>query len=351
MIFGNNNCVAKKGGIYIKIYKKFLFIVLIIISVFLISINVNATSNKKYVILGGESIGLQINTKVTITGKFEVKTNDGLKSPWKNSDIEVDDIVKRVNGQSVESINDIQNIISTLKDNEKIELVLLRNNKEIKTSINVFKNSSDKMSLGLYVKDKMLGVGTLTYIDKENKTFASLGHSISSKEEYNFTKISGKIVSSKIDGIRKAIPGTPGEKRAVLDSSEKGSITINNNYGVFGNVTDVDLLNEELIEVGNISGIKKGKASIVTVINNTEKKYYDIEIIELKNQVVPDVKGIKFKVVDEELLKVTGGIIQGMSGSPIVQNGKIIGAVSHVVVDSPEYGYGVYLEWMIKSTQ
>lgn len=280
-----------------------------------------------------------------------MKTNDGLKSPWKNSDIEVDDIVKSVNGQSIESINDIQNIISTLKDNEKVELVLLRNSKEIKTSINVFKNSSDKMSLGLYVKDKMLGVGTLTYIDKESKTFASLGHSISSKEEYDFSKISGKIVSSKIDGIRKAIPGTPGEKRAVLDSSEKGSITINNNYGVFGNITDDDLLNEELIEVGNISGIKKGKASIVTVINNTEKKYYDIEIIELKNQVVPDVKGIKFKVVDEELLKVTGGIIQGMSGSPIVQNGKIIGAVSHVVVDSPEYGYGVYLEWMIKSTQ
>lgn len=351
MFLGNNNCVAKKGGIYIKKYKKFLFTVLIIISVFLISINVNATSNKKYVILGGESIGLQINTKVTITGKFEVKTNDGLKSPWKNSDIEVNDIICKVNGKNVSSISDIQNIISTVSDKEKVELMLLRNNQEIKTYVNAYKSSNDKMSIGLYVKDKVLGVGTLTYIDKDSETFASLGHSISGKDEYDFSKISGNIVLSKVDGIRKAIPGTPGEKRAILESDEKGKILKNNNYGVFGNITDKTLLNKDLIEVGNISSIKKGRASIVTVINNNEKKYYDIEIIELKNQVTPDVKGIKFKVVDEELLKVTGGIIQGMSGSPIVQNGKIIGAVSHVVVDSPEYGYGVYLEWMIKSTQ
>lgn len=236
-----------------------------------------------------------------------------------------------------------------MEDGKTIELVLERNQCNIKTYIEVVKSIDNKLSLGLYVKDKMLGVGTLTYIDEKTNCFGALGHTISSKEEYDFSKINGEIVSSSVEGIRRAIPGTPGEKRAILSSEEKGIITKNNAYGVFGIITKNDYNSSNKIEIGNINEIKLGKASIITVLNNDEKKSYDIEIIELKNQIVPDIKGIKFRVVDDELLNATGGIIQGMSGSPIVQNNKLIGAVSHVVVDNPEYGYGVYLEWMIKN--
>lgn len=320
----------------------------------MININVSAKSNVKYVIPGGESIGLQISTGVLITGKFDVKTKTGIIKPWENSNIEVNDMIYSINGNNVESIQDIQKIISKLSNEEIIEFIVIRNGQKIATSIKTAENIDGKLSLGLYVKDKILGVGTLTYIDPLNRSFASLGHSVFSKNsEYSNSfknDIKGEIVSSKVNGIRKAIPGTPGEKRAILEDEVKGIITKNNDFGVFGLITDEEALRKEKVAVGQISEIKKGKANIITVTSNKEKKKYEIEIVELKNQVLPDVKGIKFKVTDKELLDTTGGIIQGMSGSPIMQNGKIIGAVSHVIVDSPEYGYGVYLEWMLKNS-
>lgn len=319
----------------------------------LINVNVSAKTSKRYVIPGGDSIGLQINTGVIISGKFEVKTNDGKKQPWENSDIQVNDTIISINGNLVNTITDIQKIISKMKNNEIVEMVLLRNGKNIKTSITLVESLDGKLSFGLYVKDKILGVGTLTYIDPTDNTFASLGHSVYSKssglDNSSLRNISGEIVSTRISGIRKAVPGIPGEKRAILDDDIKGIITNNNDYGVFGIYTDPEIKKHKTVPVGQISDIKIGKATIITVIGENVKENYDIEIIELKNQVIPDVKGIKFKVTDERLINETGGIIQGMSGSPIMQNGKIIGAVSHVVVDTPEYGYGVYLEWMLKN--
>lgn len=194
------------------------------------------------------------------------------------------------------------------------------------------------------MKDKIVGVGTLTFIDPNNNTFGALGHSVSGKVDDIY---GGEIYLSSIEGIRKSIPGIPGEKRAVISESVIGKVDKNNKYGIYGKIDINELNTRKLIEVGSVSDVKLGNASIVTVTNKNIKEYYDIVIVELKNQVCADLKGIKFKIVDEELLEKTGGIIQGMSGSPIIQDGKLIGAVSHVIVDNPEYGYGVYIDWMI----
>lgn len=301
-------------------------------------------SEKHYVIPGGESIGIEVETGVYVTGKFDVNTNKGKINPSENSNIETDDLIIEVNNIKVKTIDDVINIINKVDNGNEVSIKLIRNNNTINTKINVVTSDKGKNSIGLYVKDKIIGVGTLTYIDPNDNTFGALGHSVSSKVEEIY---GGNIFLSSIEGIRKSIPGIPGEKRAVISAGVIGKVSKNNKFGIFGKIDANSLDNEKLLEVGSINDIKLGRASIITVTSKNIKESYDIEIIELKNQVSPDLKGIKFKITDKDLLDKTGGIIQGMSGSPIIQNGKLIGAVSHVIVDNPEYGYGVYIDWMI----
>ena len=180
----------------------------------------------------------------------------------------------------------------------------------------------------------------MKYYDLKTKKFASLGHSAISG---NVKK--GVITTSFVNGIVKGFRGNPGEKKATLLNDKIGVITLNNEFGVFGKLEKINNKND-LIAIEKIENVHTGKAEIVTVINGNKKEYFDIEILEAKNQTVETIKGIKFEVTDEYLLSKTGGIIQGMSGSPIVQDGKLIGAVSHVLVDDSSIGYGVYAEFM-----
>ena len=157
----------------------------------------------------------------------------------------------------------------------------------------------------------------------------------------------GGITNSNISGIVKGERGKPGEKEAVLDKEEIGIIDTNNRFGIFGTLNNLTSDKYQLIEVGNISDVKEGVAYITTVLEGNKKETFEIEIIEVNNQFYEDIKGIKFKVTDEDLIARTGGIIQGMSGSPIVQEGKLVGAVSHVLINDSTIGYGVFAQWMM----
>jgi stage IV sporulation protein B len=159
----------------------------------------------------------------------------------------------------------------------------------------------------------------------------------------------GQISNSTVNGIRKSLPGLPGEKQATLSKTVIGTIEKNSNIGVFGRITDKSNFKDPVIEVASPSEVKLGKAEIWTVLNGDQKEKYTVEVVEVKNQLSKGIKGIKIHITDQDLLDKTGGIIQGMSGSPIIQNNKLIGAVSHVVIDSPDYGYGVYALWMINN--
>lgn len=290
----------------------------------------------KKVILGGESIGLQLSTGVYVTGKFDV---NGV-SPWEKTGVENGDIIISLNNIEVNSISEISNIVNKAKPNSTVPIIILRDDKKINSQINVYQYNG-KNTIGLYVKDMILGVGTLTYIDPTLNQYGALGHAMT-----ELAINSGVITTSSVNSIRKSLPGIAGEKRATILNRTLGTININSDFGVFGKY---NAPSGDLIEVCEAADVVLGPAQIVTVLNGTEKEYFDVMVVEAKLQSDEDVKGIKIKIIDDELIAKTGGIIQGMSGSPIVQNGKLIGAVSHVIVDNPLFGYGVYAEWMLKT--
>lgn len=309
---------------------------LIMLSCFLLLFNIKVEANNMaQVILGGDSIGLQMNSSVHVVGFYEIETENGKFSPWKTANIEEGDIIVTIDDQKVSSNADIARLI---KGKDFVMLKLQRKNEYIVTPIEVLLNKQGMESIGLYVKDKILGVGTLTFVNPQNRTFAALGHSVMNGGN------NGTLLKSSVKSIRKATPGSPGEKYASLSDNNLGSIKKNLPIGIFGTIDNLN--SGEKITILEASNVKPGKAQLVTVINGNQKEYFDIEIIEVKKQRIGEIKGMKIRITDPELINSTGGIIQGMSGSPIIQNGYLVGALSHVVVSSPTLGYAVFAEWM-----
>lgn len=309
---------------------------LIMLSCFLLFFNLNVeASSMNQVILGGDSIGLQMNSQVHVVGFYEIETENGKVSPWKNANIAEGDIIVTIDEQKVTSNTDIARLI---KGKDFVMLKLQRKNEYVITPVEVVINKQGNESIGLYIKDKILGVGTLTFVNPNNHTFAALGHSVMNGGNY------GTLLKSSVKSIRKAAPGSPGEKYASLSDHNLGSITKNSAIGIFG--TFDNLNSGEKITILEASKVKTGKAQLVTVINGNQKEYFDIEILEVKKQRSGEVKGMKIRITDPDLISATGGIIQGMSGSPIIQNGYLVGALSHVVINSPTLGYAVFAEWM-----
>ena len=292
--------------------------------------------------LGGDTIGIQIKTNIEIVGKYEIVVDNDKIKPWENSNIEEGDYIYSIDNVVVKSNKELNEILRTTKKN-KLLLLLIRNDEMIETYIDVVKNVNNVNSLGLYIKDHITGIGTLTFINPETNKYGALGHSVSDALG------KGDLYESSIKGVKKAIRGVPGEKYATLSPEKIGTIEENNNIGIFGVYNKK--IDNEYINVLKRENVTTGKAQIATVINGNIIKNYDIEIIEVAKQENVNIKGIKFKVVDKELLELTGGIIQGMSGSPIIQNGCLVGAVSHVIVNDPSLGYGVFAEWMYNETK
>lgn len=301
------------------------------------------------VIPGGETIGLKLNTGIYVAGKYEVDTKEGKKLPWRKSDIEIGDKIVEIDNKKVTSNNELVSLIEASKDDDLV-LTLVRGSEEFDTNIEIVETKQQNRSIGLYLKDKLVGVGTLTFINPHTKAFASLGHGIVDQKVL-IGDISGDLLVSNIDSIKKAIPGDPGEKRATISSDILGKLTINNATGIYGYISSRSLLNKKTMKVAKQEEVKLGKATILTVLENNKVEEYSVEIIEVNRQNTRNVKGLKIKVTDNRLIEKCGGIVQGMSGSPIIQNNKIIGAVSHVTVDNPLIGYGIHIEWMISDAK
>ena len=319
--------------------KKIIFFIIFLCFSLTISINIKA-NNDIYVIPGGESIGLKIETGVEIVGKYSVSTNNGKKNPWQKSNIEIGDYIEKVNDYNVENNESLLKILKQIDENSCI-LTIKRNNKLIKTNIDIVKTNTNEPSIGLYVKDKMLGIGTLSFV-YDNK-FASLGHGIYENNEL-ININNGDLTYSNVVSIKKATLNQSGEKRATLASNKIGEIKTIKDSGVYGVISQK--INKNKVKIADIEDVKCDDAVIYTVINGNKVETFDIEIIETKYQNSINSKGIKIKVTDSSLLNETGGIIQGMSGSPIIQNGELVGVVSHVTLDNPMIGYAVYAKWM-----
>ena len=309
-----------------KILKTLTIFIMLLVTISLFRVQ---ASSKQYVYLGGDSIGLKMNTGVYVVGKYEVQTKRGRVSPWQNSNINVGDTIEKINGIKVDTNKQLINYL---------------NQSSFNTNIEIIKNSTNEKSIGLYIRDQILGIGTLTFIT-ENNQFASLGHGVYDNQVL-LSVASGDLYKSSVRNIKKSEPGIAGEKRASLERGIIGTIYENDVTGLYGKLENISK-NNKLVEVASQKDVKNGPAKIYTVVDGQTINEYNIEIIDIKRQSRKGVKGIKFKVTDSNLIAKTGGIVQGMSGSPIVQDGKIIGAVSHVTVENPIYGYAMHIEWMV----
>lgn len=300
-----------------------------------------------YIIAGGKNIGMELNADgVIVVGLYKVDN----AYPAGDAGLKVGDIITSINNKNVASIDEMVNEIDKSSDKNDIKIEYLRNNEKKVTSLKLSMDNNGVFKTGLYVKDSVAGVGTLSFIDPKTKIFGALGHEIIEKTTGKILEIKdGKIFDSTVTGIIKSENGTPGEKNAKLEQNNiLGSINENTNKGVFG-IYDGNISNEKLYKVASINEIKVGPAEILTVLEDKTVKAYDINIIKLNKK--QDTKGILFEVTDTELLEKTGGIIQGMSGSPIIQNDLIIGAVTHVVVDNPTKGYGIFITNMLEEAE
>lgn len=319
------------------------YILILLLSIFIIPNITLAYSD--YIIAGGENIGIELKSKgIIIVGTYEIDN----KNPAKEAGLNNGDKITKINNTPVSSIEDMLNKIENSNIKEKIEITYQRASKENTTSLNMVKTKNNIYKTGLYVKDSITGVGTLTYIDPNTKLFGALGHEIIEKNTGQKLEIKdGKIYSSKVTGVTRSSIGKPGEKNAKYDSNKIfGNVFENTTKGIFGNYTN-EIPNKKLYKVVNKEDISLGSASILTVIQDNKVEEFEIKILKI-NENNNIEKNILFEVTDKKLLNITGGIIQGMSGSPIIQNDNIIGAVTHVVVDDPTKGYGIIITKMLE---
>lgn len=302
---------------------------------------------------GGISIGVKINNKgALVVGYSDISTHDGLsESPGKMAGIELGDIIEEVNGENIETCSDLISKVKTCR-NDEMTVKILRGNSELTKKISLIKEDNE-YKIGLWVRDSTAGIGTLTFYDKDSKTFGALGHPITDGDtNVSFNIKSGTLLRSSVLSIKKGERGNPGEIKGLFinENESIGNIEKNTNSGIYGDAS-VELINpnfNKAMTVAYRDEIKEGHAQIITTVEDGGAKAYDIEILKLLPQDEPGSKSMIIKIVDPVLLEKTGGIVQGMSGSPIIQNGKIIGAVTHVLINKPDVGYGIYIEWMLQ---
>ena len=326
-------------------FKKFKnFMAIFIVATFIMPQSILAYS--KYVVVGGENIGLQINNKGIIVAGF-YKIGDVM--PSKNSYLNKGDTIIQADNKSINSIDDFISVIKN-SNGESLNITYTRGNSKKNTTLTLV-NDDGVIKTGLYIKDTVSGIGTLTFIDPKTKLFGALGHEVFESSTGVMINVKdGKIYNSNVTSIDKSTRGDPGSKNATVNSNDiYGSINENTKCGIFGTYTK-EFNNNSLKEAGEYKDILIGPAKIITVLNGNEKKEYNINILKINNN-EKDNKNILFEVNDNELIDKTGGIVQGMSGSPIIQNDKIIGAVTNVVVNNPKRGYGILITTMLKEAE
>ena len=299
--------------------------------------------------LGGFAAGFCLNTTtVEVVGVCEVLTDSGMKSPAKESGVKTGDIIERINGLEINGVSDVNRALTIPGADCKIEIA--RGEKTLTlTAVPVKDKASGERRLGLLVKDSVNGVGTVTFVDKTNNVMATLGHPVSGSDKKMLAVRGGKIYGCAIYGVKRGEKGRPGELKGSIESEVFAEARGNCACGVYGDLADKSVFDDlQRIETATISQAKMGKATIFSTVDGNEVEQYDISIVKI-DVYNKDNRNFVIRVEDDDLIAHSGGIVQGMSGSPIVQNGKLIGAVTHVFVNDPAMGYGIGIEKMLAS--
>lgn len=309
------------------------------------------------VIPGGQTIGVKLKSAgILVVGHHLVAVDENRKvSPGEEAKIQMGDLITSLNGIKINDVSQVAEIVGKAgEQGQPLDVELQRNGETIRLQIKPAYDISDKTyRLGLYIRDSAAGVGTLTFYAPEQKIYGALGHVITDMDTQTPIAVGGgEIVHSNVTSIAKSQNGEPGEKHAQFFKESKvlGNIEKNTTFGIFGKMSsDPEYgITKEPIPVAFAEEVKEGPAQIYTVVNGQKVEKFNIEITHVMHQDFPATKGLVIKITDPKLLEKTGGIVQGMSGSPIIQNGKMIGAVTHVFVNDPTSGYGCFIEWMLQ---
>jgi len=306
----------------------------------------------KYIIPGGQTIGVELKTEgVLIVGLADIINTDKLSvSPAKIAGIQIGDKILSIDSMDIESTDEILKYT----ENEGVRNYIFKIEREGKilnfsiTPVKIFK--SNEIKFGFWARDDIAGIGTVTFVDPKTGKFSAIGHGISDSDTGELIDIeSGTISKANITSIKLGKKGEPGEIIGYIlkDEDSLGTVENNTDFGIYGKINEssIGFFSTNLIEVGRKEEIRLGHAEIYSCVNN-ETQIYDVEITKIFYQNKPDEKSFVIKIVDKDLLELTNGIIQGMSGCPVIQNNKMVGAITHVFMNDPTKGYGIYIEWI-----
>ena len=309
-----------------------------------------SVSERKYVVPGGGIFGIRLYTKGVMIVKVEsVKTKDGSVNPGLKAGLRGGDIIISVDGKEIQDNASLSNLISS-SQGKTMKLLIERNGKTAETDFTPALSEDSKYKGGLWIRDSTAGIGTMTFYDRTNGIFAGLGHPICDVDTGECMPLSnGDAVNAVIKGCYKGSEGTPGELCGVFSGETLGCLQINGETGIYG-ILDSYNKNESTLPVALSSEVTEGHAQIISTVDEKEPQLYDIEITKIYKN-AKDQRNMIVRITDKDLISKTGGIVQGMSGSPIIQNGMLVGAVTHVFVDNAKEGYGIFVENMIETEE
>lgn len=330
-----------------RIFTAFLAIILLLSS---LSMQAYGTSDITQVYLGGMPFGVKFYTgTLIVSGIGEVDSAEGAKLPAKEAGIQENDVILKVNGNEISTAEDVAKAVEESGGNPVI-LTCRRGENEFDVSVTpVFSQSANQYRIGIWMKDSTAGIGTITYIIDETGGFGGLGHGICDKEGNLLNIERGIVTDISISGINKGAPGAPGELHGFFSSGKTGTVTCNTDCGVFGVLADMSNLKKSgtRIEVGTKEQIHDGAATIRCTLDDNVPQEYTAQIV-IPEGSDAQAKNFIIRITDPKLIEKTGGIVQGMSGSPIIQGGLLVGAVTHVLVSDSTEGYGIYIENMLQ---
>lgn len=329
--------------------KKSISVVLLIITlIFSLPLSVDAHAQK--LIPGGMPFGVKVYSDgVSISGFTDTKDISRSKNPAICSGLRTGDIITEIDGRKISTPEDLIKITQN-SSGSLMKLKYTREGKSYQTNIKAIKTSDGQLKLGVNLRDSVAGIGTVTFIDSESGTFGGLGHGICDPYTGSVIPIlKGSVCKVDITNIIKGESGAAGEIHGSFINGRTGAVLKNCDKGIFGIFTNIPYTQQKPLDCAESHEVCLGEATILTTLDNNGIKSYKIKIESIDSE--SPTKNFLIKVTDDELIQKSGGIIQGMSGSPIIQNGKLIGAVTHVMLNDPTKGYGILIEKMLKEVQ
>lgn len=310
-----------------------------------------AAETARTVIPVGRAVGIKLfSDGVLVVGFSAIPTQVGNEAPAKECGLRAGDIITHINSREVDTIEQVQSILQEL-EGDKMSIRCLRGEKQLQMTVQAVKCVSDgEYKLGAWIRDSMAGIGTMTFYDPQTGVFGALGHGINDVDTCRLMPLqSGGIMEASVTQVQKGTKGNPGQLKGAFENGDIGELRANTEGGVFGVLKGKNLVDGlTALEVAHPAEVKVGPATILSNISGETTREYAAEITKVILAEDGDTRDLMLTVTDKDLLEATGGIVQGMSGSPIIQNGKIVGAVTHVLVNDPTTGYGIFLENMLK---